>query len=53
VRRDIPAASLVRMFLSLNLGFLVGRHVLAPDLPWDDEAEVAAIAALFAAGTAP
>ena len=38
---------------SLNLGFLVGRHVLAPGLDWDDEAEVAAIAAVFAAGTAP
>lgn len=53
VRRDIPAASLVRMFLSLNLGFLIGRHVLSPDLTWNDDAEVAAIAALFAAGTAP
>lgn len=53
VRRDIPAARLVRMFLSLNLGFLVGRHVLAPGHEWDDEAEVAAIAAVFAAGTAP
>lgn len=52
VRRDIPAAGLVRMFLSLNLGFLIGRHVLAPDLSWDDEAEVAAIAAVFAVGTA-
>ncbi len=52
VRRDIPAASLVRMFLSLNLGFLIGRHVLAPTLTWDEETEVAAIAAVFAAGTA-
>jgi AcrR family transcriptional regulator len=52
LRRDVPAEALARMFLSLNLGHLVGRHVLAPDLRWQDEAEIAAIAAVFARGAA-
>ncbi|MBX3634695.1 MAG: TetR/AcrR family transcriptional regulator [Rubrivivax sp.] len=50
---DTPPATLVRLFLSLNLGYLVARHVLAPGQPWDDEAEIAAVARLFARGAAP
>ncbi len=49
---DIAPATLVRVFLSLNLGYLVARHVLAPAAPWDDEAEIAAIARTFARGAA-
>lgn len=49
---DTPPATLVRLFLSLNLGYLVARHVLAPAQPWDDEAEIAAVARLFARGAA-
>lgn len=50
LRRDIDHERLARMFLSLNLGFLVGRHLLAPDLPWSEQAEIEAIAALFEQG---
>lgn len=50
LRQDIAPDALVRMFLSLNLGYLIGRHVLAPGLAWDDAAEREAIAALFAQG---
>ena len=50
LRRDIGAATLVRLFLSLNLGYLVGRFVLAPRRHWDDDAEVDAIARVFARG---
>lgn len=54
LRADMPATMLARQFLSLNLGHLVARHVLAPDLPgWDDAAEQQAIARLFADGAAP
>lgn len=53
LRRDIPRDSLARAFLSLNLGFLIGRHVLAPDHTWNERAEMAAVAALFARGAAP
>jgi AcrR family transcriptional regulator len=53
VRKDLPAATLARLFLSLNLGFLVGRHLLAPDAEWNEKKEIAAIAAFFRAGAAP
>ena len=52
LRADLQAATLVRLFLSLNLGYLVGRHVLAPAAGWDDEREMDAIAAVFAQGVA-
>ena len=53
LRKDIAAERLVRQFLSLNLGYLVGRLVLAPELPWDHAAEIAAIAAAFHAAARP
>ena len=48
--RSWPAESLVRMFLSLNLGYLVSRHLLAPGLCWKDGDERQAIANLFSVG---
>lgn len=53
LRRDVGAPTLVRLFLSLNLGYLIARHLLAPGLPWREAVERAAIAAVFARGTAP
>jgi AcrR family transcriptional regulator len=50
VAPDMPAATLARLFLSLNLGYLIGRFVLAADKPWNDEAEINAITQLFARG---
>jgi hypothetical protein len=50
VRRHISAAALARMFLSLNLGYLFGRHILAPGTGWNKGDEIAAIAALFTRG---
>jgi AcrR family transcriptional regulator len=52
LRRDVPADTLARIFLSLNLGYLLGRHCLVPDAQWDDAAEMAAIAGFFARGAA-
>lgn len=52
LRRDIGAEALARMFLSVNIGHLVARHVLAPDAKWDDLQDVASIAAFFARGGA-
>jgi AcrR family transcriptional regulator len=52
VRRDVPAETLARVFLSMNLGYLLGRHVLAPEMDWDEKLEIAAIAALFRDATA-
>lgn len=50
LRSDLEPAALARQFLSLNLGLLVSRVVLAPDYAWDDAREIAAVAALFGAG---
>lgn len=52
LRRDISADTLARIFLSLNLGYLLGRHVLAFEAQWKDDAEMAAIAGFFARGAA-
>lgn len=48
--RDLPVDTLVRIFLAMNLGYLVGRHVLAPAQAWDDAAEIEAIARFFVRG---
>lgn len=50
LRRDVSAEALVRAFLSLNVGFLVTRHILAPQLAWDDAGERAALTSIFATG---
>lgn len=50
LRRDITPQALVRMFLSLNLGHLIARHILAPQLAWGDTTEHDAISKVFARG---
>lgn len=50
LRADVPAEALARGFLSLNLGFLVGRLLLAPEMAWNDAAEIDGVARLFAQG---
>jgi len=52
LRADVLAETLVRAFLSLNLGYLVTRHILAPDLAWNATDEEAGLAILFSAGAA-
>ena len=52
VAGDISPETLTRLFLSLNLGYLVGRHVLAPGAAWNDRAEIDAVVRLFARGAA-
>ena len=53
LRTDVAAERLVRQFLSLNLGYLIGRAALAADYGWADREEIAAIARVFAAGAGP
>lgn len=52
LRRDVSAEALVRAFLSLNIGFLVTRHILAPQLDWDETTERAELTRIFATGAA-
>ena len=50
VRGDITAERLARLFLSVNLGYLIGRFVLAPELAWDEEADLHAASEVFLRG---
>ena len=51
IANDVGAETLARVFLSINLGYLISRFVLAPDLKWNDPREQAALAKIFAQGT--
>ena len=40
LRSDLPREAIARAIISLNLGYIVARALLAPDSPWDDDTEV-------------
>src|SRR5690242_6311461 len=40
VRTDLPRETIARAIISLNLGYIIARALLAPDAPWDDDAEI-------------
>ncbi len=40
LRRDLEAEALARMVLSLALGYLLSRTLVAPGLAWDDAKEI-------------
>jgi AcrR family transcriptional regulator len=46
--RQSPTA-LAGAFYSLNIGYLVTRFALVPEMPWDDAANIDAIVAMFQA----
>jgi TetR/AcrR family transcriptional regulator len=50
LRTDLPAAAIARAIISLNLGYIVARALLAPDAAWDDEAEIEATVELLLQG---
>lgn len=41
LRQDLDAEPLARMVLSLMLGYLLSRTLVAPALAWDDDKEIA------------
>ncbi len=47
---QVAPETLTRLFMSLNLGYLAGRHLLAPEQVWDDDAEIDAITLMFSHG---
>lgn len=51
VTANVSPETLARAFLSINLGYLISRFILAPDLVWNDLREQAALAHVFAQGT--
>jgi AcrR family transcriptional regulator len=52
LRTDLPREAIARAIISLNLGYIIARALLAPDASWDDDAEVEATVELLLAGAA-
>jgi len=50
LRTDLKAEAMARAIISLNLGYIIARALLAPDAPWDDDAEVDATVELLLRG---
>ena len=50
LRSDIAAERIARAIISLNLGYIVARALLAPDAQWDDDAEIDATVELLLGG---
>jgi TetR/AcrR family transcriptional regulator len=50
LRADVTPERIARAIISLNLGYIVARALLAPDAAWDDEAEVEATVELLLDG---
>src|SRR5262249_30756507 len=42
LRSDLPAEVLARAIISLNLGYIFARALMAPGADWNDEREIAA-----------
>ncbi|MEO8718508.1 MAG: helix-turn-helix domain-containing protein [Burkholderiales bacterium] len=52
LRDDLDAESLARMLLSLGLGYLLTRTLVAPALAWNDEQEIERLLQVLRRGTA-
>jgi hypothetical protein len=52
LRRELAPESIARAIISLNLGYIFARALLAPDASWDDDAEIAATVELLLRGAA-
>lgn len=51
LRADLRPEVIARVILSLNLGYIISRALLAPDAEWDDEAEIDATVDALLHGT--
>jgi len=52
LRRDLRPETLARAIISLNLGYILARALLAPEAEWDDKAEIEATVELMLRGAA-
>ena len=52
LRSDVRPEAIARAVISVNLGYIVVRALLAPEARWDDQAEVDAIVELMVRGAA-
>ncbi len=53
LRHDVRPEAIARALISLNLGYIVARTLLAPEARWNDAAEVEATIELLLRGAAP
>ncbi|MFN2644282.1 MAG: TetR/AcrR family transcriptional regulator [Burkholderiales bacterium] len=52
LRSDLPREAIARAIISLNLGYIIARALLAPEAAWDDDAEIEATVELLLRGAA-
>ena len=52
LRTDLPAEAIARAVISLNLGYIVARALLAPEAHWTDDAEIEGTVELLLNGAA-
>jgi AcrR family transcriptional regulator len=52
LRHDVRPEAIARAVISLNLGYIVARALLAPDAKWNDQAEIDATVELMMRGAA-
>jgi TetR/AcrR family transcriptional regulator len=52
LRTDLAPEAIARAIISLNLGYIVARALLAPEGDWDDDAEIEATVDLLLRGAA-
>jgi hypothetical protein len=50
LRSDLPREAIARAIISLNLGYIIARALLAPDAAWDDDAQIEATVELLLRG---
>lgn len=50
LRADVPPERIARAIISLNLGYIIARALLAPEARWDDDAEIDATVELLLRG---
>jgi AcrR family transcriptional regulator len=50
LRSDLPREAIARAIISLNLGYIIARALLAPEASWDDDAEIEATVELLLRG---
>jgi TetR/AcrR family transcriptional regulator len=53
LRANVRPEAVARAVISLNLGLIIARALLAPEAAWDDEAEIDATVDLLLRGVAP
>jgi AcrR family transcriptional regulator len=52
LRADLPPDMLARAIISLNLGYIIARALIAPEAGWDDKAEIEATVDILVRGAA-